>query len=129
MLVQLGLPVRTAEVSPFTKPEKVNVKTGSWSPYSLLALAAVTVSTAGFTVRVALPLDALLFGSPAKLAVTPAGYDPALIPTRLADNEATPVGSVTAVPTAVPFTEKLTVLPARGPVGVVKVAESGALPP
>ena len=65
MVVQLGLPVTTDAVSPFTKPEKVNVNVGFGSPYNLVAFAAVTVNTAGFTVRAALPELALLFGSPA----------------------------------------------------------------
>jgi hypothetical protein len=72
-VVQTGLPVRTAEVSPFTKPVMEKANTGFASPYTLLALLAVTVNNAGFTVSVALPLDGLLLGSPAKLAVTPSG--------------------------------------------------------
>jgi len=76
-------------------------------------------------IKVALPEAAVLFTSPAKLAVT--GYDPAPSPVKLADTEARPVASVTALPAGEPLSVKLTVMPARGPPGVVRVAESVAL--
>ena len=51
------------------------------------------------------------------------------MPTRLAGTDANPVASVTALPMDVPFNVKLTVCPARGPLGVLSVAESVVLPP
>jgi hypothetical protein len=88
-------------------------------------LAEVTVKTAGFTVKVELPVAGVLFTSPAKLAVM--GYDPAAKPVRLAVTDARPVASVIALPTGEPLSVKLTVLPASGPAGVVRVAESVVL--
>jgi|SoimicmetaTmtLPC_FD_contig_31_19874500_length_478_multi_2_in_0_out_0_1 hypothetical protein len=90
-----------------------------------MALAEVTVKTAGLMTKVALAEAAVLFTSPAKLAVT--GYDPAPSPTMLADTDARPVASVTALPAGEPLSVKLTVLPARGPPGVVRTAESVVL--
>src|SRR6185312_15075333 len=110
-------------------PTIVPVNAGFGSPYARLAFAAVMVSGAGFTVRLLLPLLGLLFGSPAKLAVTPPGYEPAAVVPRAAETEAIPDASVTALPTGVPFNEKLTVSPARGPLGVLRVADNVVLPP
>src|ERR1041385_6282045 len=112
-------------LSPFWIPVMVPVKAGFGSPYARLALAAVTVNGAGLMVRLELPEAGVLFTSPAKLAAT--GYVPALNPARLAETEARPFASVTALPTGEPFNVKLTVSPASGPPGVLSVAESATL--
>src|SRR6185437_5415723 len=110
-------------------PTIVPVSAGFGSPYARLAFAAVMVSGAGLTVRLLLPLLALLLGSPAKLAVTAPGCDPAAIVPRAAETEAIPDASVTALPTGVPFSEKLTLSPASGPLVVLRVADNVVLPP
>src|SRR5579859_7900124 len=89
-------------LSPFWMPVIVPVNAGFGSPYALLALAAVIVKAAGLTVRLPLPLAAWLFASPAKLAVTAPGCEPAPIVPRLVVSEATPEAFVTALPTGVP---------------------------
>ena len=55
------------------------------------------------------------------------GYDPAPSPVMLAEAEARPVASVTALPAGEPLSVKLTVLPARGPPDVVSTADSVVL--
>src|SRR6185503_7231880 len=95
-LVQAGLPLTAARVSPVTNPVMVKLKAGFGSPQIRVALAEVTVQPAGLMTKVALPEAAVLFASPAKLAVT--GYDPAPSPVMLAVTDARPVASVTALP-------------------------------
>src|SRR6185312_15020054 len=98
-------------LSPFWIPVMVPVNAGFESPYALLAFAAATVSGAGLTVNVALPLDGWVLASPAKLAVTAPACEPAPIVPRAAETDATPEAFVTALATAVPFSEKLIVFP------------------
>jgi len=50
--VQLWVPLTTAAVSPLTKPEKLTVKAGFGSPYTLVASATVTVNCAEVIVNV-----------------------------------------------------------------------------
>ncbi len=91
----------------------------------------VTVTVAGFTVSDAVPLEVAKLASPAKLALTPVGYVPALMPERLAlEMVAIPDASVVAEPLGVPFKENETVLPETGPSPVrVSVADNVAVPP
>src|SRR6185312_5702525 len=116
-------------LSPFWMPVIVPVNAGFGSPYALLAFAAATVSGAGFTVRLALPLEGSVLPSPAKLAVTPPACEPAPIVPRAAVTDATPEAFVTALPAATPFREKLIVFPESGPAVVLSVAERVVLPP
>jgi hypothetical protein len=90
----------------------------------------VTVAVALLTVNVLVPLLAEYEPSPAKLAPTPVGYDPTLTPQRLTPvSVATPLPSVTAVPTDVPFRVKLMVLPLTPEAPDVSVAEKLVVPP
>src|SRR5882724_1645985 len=91
----------------------------------------VTVTVAGFTVRDAVPLEVAKLTSPAKLALTPVGYVPPLIPERLAlEMVARPEASVVAEPSGEPFRVNETVLPATGaPPVLVRVADKVAVPP
>src|SRR4029453_2339200 len=73
----------------------------------------VIVWSAWLTVRVLEPFLSPKLSSPSKLAPTPPGYDPALIPERLAlAIVATPLASVIALPTELPLRVKLMLLPA-----------------
>src|SRR5205085_9673624 len=72
----------------------------------------VMVWLAMLMVKALEPLLGAKLTSPAKLAATPVGYEPALIPAKLAaDNVAMPEGLVVALPTPVPFRVKLIDLP------------------
>jgi hypothetical protein len=82
------------------------------------------------TVNEAVLLLVLYEPSPAKDALTPLGYVPALIPLRLAlFSVATPEALVVAVPTELPFSEKLIVFPLTPEPPAVSVADKFVVPP
>src|SRR6266566_1492438 len=90
----------------------------------------VIVGVAFDTVKDALPLAAAKPLSPAKLAPTPVGYVPALMPERLAPARlATPLAFVVALPTELPLRVNATVLPLTPEPPDVSVAERFAVPP
>src|SRR5205809_5423114 len=90
----------------------------------------VIVGVAFDTVKDALPLAAAKPLSPAKLAPTPVGYVPALMPDRLAfETVATPLAFVTALPPLLPLSVKLIVLLLTPLPPDVSVAERFAVPP
>ncbi len=92
--------------------------------------AKVIVWSALAMVSVPVPLLAAAELSPAKAAPTPSGYVPAAMPMRLAFATcATPLVSVVAVPTTVPLSVMVTVLPASGCPPTVRVAVSAVVPP
>ena len=81
-------------------------------------------------VKLAVPLRAAKPESPAKLAPTPDGYEPAPIPDKLAfDNVAVPDALVDAAPTGLPFSVKLIDLPLTPAPLAVRVADTVAVPP
>ena len=83
------------------------------SPKNFDAFWVVTVKGTLLTVRMAVPDVLANWLSPAKLALTPAVYVPALMPARLTFvRVAMPEALVVAVPMTVPFSEKVAVLPA-----------------
>src|ERR1043165_4721307 len=93
-------------------------------------LPQVITGVAWLTVSEAVPLLAEHPVEPVKLAPTPVGYEPALMPARLALlRVAVPVPSVTALPTPLPFSVKLTVLPDNGLPAAVSVADKFTVPP
>src|SRR5947209_7150941 len=90
----------------------------------------VMVGVALFTVRVAEPELLLKLASPAKLALTPVAYVPALMLPRLAPvTVATPLAFVVAVPTLVPLRVKAMILPATPEPPEVSVALRFTVPP
>jgi hypothetical protein len=96
----------------------------------LVFASAVIVTGLAVTVRAAEPLEPLKLLSPAKLALTPVGYEPALIPeSDAAGTEATPDAFVVAEPTEFPLRLKDTDLPLTGEPPAVNVAERAAAPP
>src|SRR5438093_6747692 len=90
----------------------------------------VIVGVAVDTVRDALPLAGAKLLSPTKLAATPVGYVPTLIPERLAlPKVARPLAFVVALPTELPFSVKVMVLPFTPEVPDVSVADRFTVPP
>ena len=98
------------------------------------ALAGAWVVTlmawsAGLTVRTSVLLLAENDPSPAKDALTPVGYEPAVIPARLTLlSVATPLPSVVALPALLPLSMNETVLPLTPMLLEVSVAVSVAVP-
>ena len=107
--------------------------TVNWLLKTALAGACVMtviVWSAGFTVSAAVPELELKLLSPANDAVTPVGYEPAPMPTRLAlFSVAVPVPSVVALPTLFPLSLNEIDSPGTGLPAEVSVAESVAIPP
>jgi hypothetical protein len=96
---------------------------------TLAGHVTVVVLDACVTMSAPVPLLARKLLSAAKLAPTAVGYDPALIPLRLTfASVATPEALVVAVPTELPLSVKLIVLPPRPELPDVNVAVRVAVP-
>src|SRR3954470_18935447 len=114
-------------------PEPAVAATVTWVPTPAAEGACVPTEIvwfAGETVSAALPPLGSKLESPANDAPTPVGYEPALMPARLALLAvATPLASVVAVPAALPLSVNDTDLPGTGLPPDVSVALRFAVPP